>query len=148
MGTEDSPSLEVYKEGIPANLPDPEAGKKNFRKVLIGLGLVLVVLFSAYLLQQNAAARSAGQGSISGIVVSPQGQPLAGAEIFLSGSDAVVLSGADGRFLLEGVPAGEVAIIVAYQYIGQELRLTVEAGETVDAGTVTILPNLRLVESQ
>jgi len=148
MGTEDSPSLEIYKEGIPANLPDPEAGRKNFRKLLIGLGLVLIVLFAANLLRQNAAARSAGQGSISGTVVSPQGQPLAGAEVFLSGSDTLALSGADGRFLLEGVPAGEVAVIVAYQYIGQELRLTVKAGETADAGTVTILPNLRLVESQ
>ncbi len=147
MGTEDSPSLDMFKEGIPQNLPDPEAGKRNFRKVLIGLGVVLVLLFAAYLLQHAAAARSAGQGSIAGTVVSPEGQPLAGAEVFLSGSDAIVLSGADGRFLISGVPAGETAFIVAYQYIGQELRINVTAGQTAEAGTITVLPNQRLLEN-
>ena len=61
----------------------------------------------------QATVARAGLGSIQGLVFDSQGKPLIGAMISALGSSvAFALSGRDGRFLLEALPAGAYTLRV------------------------------------
>lgn len=49
---------------------------------------------------------------VSGVVRSPQGEPIPSAEILVQGSPARALTGPDGQFVLEGLPLGRQVLIV------------------------------------
>jgi Carboxypeptidase regulatory-like domain len=53
-----------------------------------------------------AAVRLAGTASVTGIVRSPAGQPLADAEVRVASAGFITTTGNDGRFSLGGLPAG------------------------------------------
>lgn len=69
---------------------------------------------------------------VVGTVVDAQSRaPLRGVDLVMDGQDLTALSGADGRFVLVGVPAGE-HVLVAHRIGYRTLRTTVSvaAGET------------------
>ena len=53
-----------------------------------------------------AAMRLAGTARVTGIVLSPAGQPLADAEVRVASAGFLTTTGSDGRFSLGGLPAG------------------------------------------
>jgi TonB-linked SusC/RagA family outer membrane protein len=95
------------------------------RAALCGLLLVGTCLM--------AAPAEAQTGSIAGQVSSAQGgQPLAAAQVYISGLDIGVLTQANGRFVLINIPAGTHRVTaerIGYQVATAEV--TVAAGTTV-----------------
>jgi hypothetical protein len=51
-------------------------------------------------------------GAIGGRVVAPDGTPVDGADVLIIGTARRARSGADGRFLVSGIPPGEVELLV------------------------------------
>lgn len=84
-------------------------------------GGLFVLLAVVPVAAQGAAGQSAGEvqpavaGRIVGRVVDAEtGQPLAGAQIAVVGTGLGTLSGVDGRYTLDSVPAGLQALRVTY----------------------------------
>jgi hypothetical protein len=69
----------------------------------------------------------AGQGSIRGLVLDTAGRPLVGAMVSALGSTvAFVLTGRDGRFLIDALPAGAYAVRVHLDGFAPSARRMVE----------------------
>jgi hypothetical protein len=69
----------------------------------------------------------AGQGSIRGLVLDTSGRPLVGAMVSALGSTiAFVLTGRDGRFLFDALPAGAYAVRVHLDGFAPSARRMVE----------------------
>lgn len=135
MSLEESPSLDVYKDGIPAKLPDLYRKQKIFRLVLAGLVILCLVLAFVKFNQEGYVALLSGRGSVTGVVYDDQGSPIA-AEVFVFGSNITGRADANGSFVLDGVPPGERIIVVAYRNVGREFPVTVRPGETSAIGQV------------
>lgn len=133
MAFEESPSLELYKEGMPSRLPDPSRKRRILWMWIAGLTILSVGLTFLNMAQSGALAIMTGKGSVSGIVYDEQGNPAV-AEVFVFGTDLSTRSDSSGRFVLNGVPAGPQVIVVAYRNIGREYTVQVMVGETVDMG--------------
>lgn len=75
-----------------------------------------------------------GAAVLSGLLVDDfTGQPLANARVTIQGSSVTGTTDAEGRFLLEGVPAGEQKLVVAVSnYAVRTLDLSVQANVDVD----------------
>ncbi len=90
-------------------------------------------LFAALLLLGAGGELAAQTGSIQGTVIDAQsGRALVGTQVSIPGTQRGVVAGAQGRYVLENVPAGEVTL--RFQIIGYELVdrvVTVQAGTTV-----------------
>ncbi len=92
--------------------------------------LVAVLLFLA----APDAALSQTTGSIAGEVVSEQDRPLSGVQVTLADAPQSTVTGANGRFLLTGVPVGERTVQVSVLgYASGEMTVTVVGGETAAA---------------
>jgi Carboxypeptidase regulatory-like domain len=75
----------------------------------------------------SATLARAGQGSIRGLVFDTNGRPLVGAMVSALGSTvAFVLTGRDGRFLLDALPAGAYAVRVHLDGFAPSVRRMVE----------------------
>ncbi|CAN5682371.1 SusC/RagA family TonB-linked outer membrane protein [soil metagenome] len=76
---------------------------------------------------------SAQTGTIRGTVVDAQsGRALVGTQVSVPGTQRGTVAGAEGRYVLENLPAGE--LVVRFQIIGYETTertVTVQAGETL-----------------
>ena len=79
---------------------------------------------------------SAQTGEIVGTVTDEESQAaVAGAELVVEGTDRWTLSGADGRFVLDGVPAGDRIIRVerlGYRPVRQGVSVPADGTEVVD----------------
>jgi hypothetical protein len=75
----------------------------------------------------EATVARAGMGSIRGLVLDTEGRPLVGAMVSALGSTvAFALTGRDGRFLFEALPAGAYAVRVHMDGFAPSLRRMVE----------------------
>jgi Carboxypeptidase regulatory-like domain len=75
----------------------------------------------------EATLARAGQGSIRGLVFDTSGRPLVGAMVSALGSTvAFVLTGRDGRFLFDALPAGGYAVRVHLDGFAPSVRRMVE----------------------
>ncbi|TVR64959.1 MAG: SusC/RagA family TonB-linked outer membrane protein [Gemmatimonadales bacterium] len=93
---------------------------------LIPLGLALVLGVSS----QPMAAQS--PGTVVGTITDTAGQPLSGVQIVAVGTQRGSISGADGRYTIAGVPAGERQIrATSLGYRAETRRVELAAGETV-----------------
>jgi outer membrane receptor for ferrienterochelin and colicins len=80
-------------------------------------------------------APPAQPGRVSGTITDDNAVPLAGAQVSLTGTGFGAMSGADGRYLISGVPAGSYALRV--QRLGHRARTI--AGIVVRAGEETTI---------
>ncbi|MFV1987807.1 MAG: carboxypeptidase-like regulatory domain-containing protein, partial [Gemmatimonadota bacterium] len=91
----------------------------------------------------NVAAQ---QGAVTGTVTDSETlQPIAGAQVFVSGTVLGTLSGAQGTYRLEGVPVGQTTItvrLIGYKELSQ--TVTVQAGQVATADFVAEQTALRL----
>src|SRR5687768_11277874 len=95
------------------------------KSVTLGLFAIGLVLGTDPVLAQNT-------GTIVGRVLSETEQPLVGVPVFLVGTSLGTLSGANGRYSLVNVPAGNYRLRV--ERIGTrtvEVAVTVQAGQSL-----------------
>lgn len=100
------------------------------------VGTAILLLVTALLLGATATPSAAqATGTIAGQVVATSTQrPLAGAQVSIPGTGIGGLTSDAGRYILAGVPAGEVTIQVQMIGYGQaERTITVAAGQSVAA---------------
>lgn len=82
-------------------------GRRRAQVVAIAAGLVVAVLTSG-----GEASGQAGKGRIEGVVRSEGGTPVAQAQVFVPDVGRGTLSDSQGRFTLEGLPAGRHVVHV------------------------------------
>jgi len=94
-------------------------------------------------MRSSSAELLVGTGTVTGRVVDEKNRPLE-ADIFVLRTSIEARSSEDGSFELQGVPAGQQAIVVAHQGAGREFSVVVVAGSRVDMGllqlTATAVP--------
>jgi len=139
MAFEESPSLGLYKDGLPPRLPDPSHKRRRVWALIIGLAVLSLVLAIFNMTQNGALAILTGTGDVTGTVYDDQGNPVV-AEVFVFGTTLSAQSDQAGRFELKGVPAGQQVVVVAYRNIGREYTVNVIAGQVVDMGKARFQP--------
>ncbi|HEY1848518.1 MAG TPA: carboxypeptidase regulatory-like domain-containing protein, partial [Opitutaceae bacterium] len=105
-------------------------------KLLVGTG---------YEARRNAegrylVVRAAAEGSVSGSLRLPDGSPAAGAHVLIASLKRSVLSDADGRFVLAGIPPGTYTVVAAesgFQVI-QMANVPVRAAANTSLETFTL----------
>ena len=106
---------------------------------LAGYSLVVAALLAMLVGAGPAAAQSTG--TIAGAVQQAEtGEALPGANVVVAGADLGAATDAEGRFIIEDVPAGDyelIASVLGYEETRQSV--TVAAGETTDV-TLTLGP--------
>ena len=142
MGFEDSPSLDLYKEGLPSELPDPSKQRKRMQIWIGALAGLVLILGVINLLQSDKGGLLTGTGTLTGTIVDNEGQPVQ-AEVFVVRSDVEAQTDRAGRFEIKGVPEGDQTVVVAYMFAGQEFPVRVKAGEAVDMGRIPIVTTPR-----
>jgi len=92
---------------------------RNARQALRGAIIMMVIALVACLtaLPVSAQAEADGGRIVGRVVDAESGRGLAGARLVLMGTQAGALSGIDGRFVINGVPAGTPATLVV-SYLG------------------------------
>lgn len=93
-----------------------------------------------FLLVLGLAVASAGRlqaqgtGRVAGTVRNEQGQPVASANVMIQGTRIGVVTGADGRYVIAGVPEGAHTVVASLLGYGDATQaVTVAAGQTVVA---------------
>jgi hypothetical protein len=87
----------------------------------------------------QATVARAGHGSIHGLVFDTQGKPLVGAMVSALGSSvAFALSGRDGRFLLESLPAGAYTLRVHLDGYAPSQRQMVDVRANASPSVVSV----------
>jgi TonB-dependent starch-binding outer membrane protein SusC len=92
----------------------------------------LVWLAACLLLPGEIAAQTTG--TVTGRVTDPTGQPIAGAQVYLAGTQRGQLTNQEGRFLIANVPVGDYdvrATIIGYGEMTR--RVSVSSGGTAVA---------------
>jgi TonB-linked SusC/RagA family outer membrane protein len=109
---------------------------------------LLSCLVAGVLLAGLAVPAVAQTGTVSGRVSESRfGQPLPGAAVEIDGTRLLVVTGADGRFEIAGVPAGSHSLVV--RHIGFSLArqtVTVQAGGTARVDLVLQVAPIALDE--
>jgi TonB-linked SusC/RagA family outer membrane protein len=101
--------------------------------------LTLLILFAVL----TPFAVSAQQGGrIAGTVTDAGGKPVSGVQVFVQGTNLGVLSGTDGKYLLDRIPAGTHTIVTRHIGYSDQTQRNVR----VTAGQVTNL-DFRVTES-
>lgn len=136
---EESPSLDLYKNGIPEKLPDPHRKKKIFWGAISLLVLMGLVLGGIRLSQNGTLDWIAGKGTLTGVVVDDFHRPVP-ADVYLIDLDRSTRCDESGRFTFEGIPAGVHTVLIAYNVAGREYPVKVYSGRTNDVGTLGFLP--------
>ncbi|WP_420441623.1 SusC/RagA family TonB-linked outer membrane protein [Candidatus Palauibacter sp.] len=107
-------------------------------------GALTATALSAWLF--IGAAPLLAQGAISGTVTDAESlAPVAGAQVFVAGTVIGTLSGLEGTYRLEGVPAGEQTVtvrLIGYHELSQ--TVTVESGQVATADFAVEQTALRL----
>ena len=92
------------------------------------------------------AAPLLAQGAVSGTVTDAESlAPVAGAQVFVAGTVIGTLSGANGTYRLDGVPAGEQTLtvrLIGYRELSQ--TVTVQSGQVATADFAVEQTALRL----
>ncbi|MBI5767363.1 MAG: carboxypeptidase-like regulatory domain-containing protein [Verrucomicrobia bacterium] len=107
---------------------------KLLRVVCPLVAAVISASFAAALLVSPARAQAtAGTGVVTGRVLNQStGQYLRTASVSIAGTSLATVSEAGGQFVLSGVPAGAVKLIVSYEGLDTaEIALSVAPGQTI-----------------
>ncbi|MGH7481265.1 MAG: TonB-dependent receptor domain-containing protein [Longimicrobiales bacterium] len=109
-------------------------GMQGLRRRAAGAQFRLgVALAAATLVPLPAVAQQTG--SVTGSVVSAEtGQPMAGVQLVVVGTNVGTVSTSEGRYLLTGVPVGEQTIAArSIGYTAEEVEVTVPSGGSATA---------------
>lgn len=139
------PSVSEIQEKVENNplleAPEPKKVNKTTRwlaRWLIAALAVLVLSLTAFrYLRSPSGQLMLGSGGVTGLAVNTDQQPVQ-AEVFIPGSDYSAQAGSDGLFELGNIPAGLQSVVIAYDGIGYEIRVEIEAGKTVNIGTIKL----------
>ena len=105
------------------------------------------VLSLALLLLPCLAVDAQQVGSISGRVTDQTGQPLAGVQVVVQGSDLGSLSSNTGRYEISAVPTGEAVVVArALGYVPAQQTVTISAGAPATADFVLQVSAINLEE--
>ena len=136
MQFDESPNLEQFKDGIPDAVPNPDAGRRKFRIVLLITFIVVTLIGLALVLKEtNTLAALTSTAVVRGHVVDENGLPFSG-EIFILGTDLKTQTDANGNFELSRVPSGDQVLIVADQLIGRDFSIQVITATTLELGEI------------
>lgn len=96
------------------------------------------ILPSLVLLALTATGVRAQQaGTITGLVTGPENQPLSAVTVIVDGTNLGVLTNAEGRYSITGVPAGQVVVVArGLGYETQQQTVNLQAGQTAVANFV------------
>jgi len=108
------------------------------RLVIIFLTMLAVLLVGLWATKDLGVAIPSETGSISGLAVDERLKPVQ-ANVSVLKTGLATQAGVDGVFKIDRVPAGAQHVIVAYQGVGHELKVVVEAGKTVQIGTIKLV---------
>ena len=144
MPLEESPSLEAYKNGLPGDSPGPSGAKQKVRAIIYVLIAIVLVLAAINYLESDKGELLRGKGTVVGFCIDQRGEPIT-ADIFISGLDVKTKADENGKFELRNVPSGMRTVVMAYDYIGVEVDVSIVAGTTLDLGQIRIPGNPRLV---
>ncbi len=133
MALQDAPSLEEFKDGY-KKLPDPGKGKQRAR-VLIGIIAVLILILAGVRFMQTL--QSTRTGTITGNAVDEAGDPIQ-VEVLVFDTNIHTVSDENGYFIVENIPAGEQAVIIAYDVIATEVVVEVSPSIENMLGMVTV----------
>ena len=137
MGFETSPSVDLYKNGLPDKLPDPPR-RRLIVRILLLVSIIVVILLSVISLMNGPVGNQLrGTGLISGRVIDVDGRPLP-ADVLILQSKKAVHTLADGTFTLSGIPAGERFLVATHQGQGVEIKINVVTGSTLAVGDIII----------
>ena len=139
------PSLDEIQEKVENNplaeAPEPKKVNKTTRWLarwlIAALALIVLSLTAFRYLRSPSGQLMLGSGSVTGLAVNSNQQPVE-AEVFIPGSDYFAQAGADGLFELGNIPAGVQSVVVAFDGIGYEIRVEIEAGKTVNIGKIEL----------
>lgn len=115
-----------------------------------GRGTILVLLLWAGVVLAGCAGDDAGTadtgpaasalGAVSGLVTDDEALPVADAHVEVAEHDVNATSAADGTFLLEALPAGNITLVVTHaEYENHTRPVQVQADEEVSV-TVPLVP--------
>jgi hypothetical protein len=113
--------------------------------VVLLVGLVVVALCAAgiivalVLLRAEIGFLVGATGTVSGTVVDAVYRPLQ-ADIYVQQTNLHARSDMNGRFEIQGVPAGPQSLVVAYGGRARTFPITVVGGESVQVGPLRYLP--------
>ena len=141
MSLEKSPSLDQFQDGMPSKLPDQKSKRKRIFTIMMTLVVIIITLGIINFLQSDTAAILSGTGTITGIVVDENGDPIE-AEIYVLGTKVDGLADSDGYFIIDGVPSGNQSIAVAYQGSGFEYPVFIQPGESTKLGEIRFISTL------
>ena len=139
MGFEESPSLDLYKEGLPDTLPDPGHRRKVVWAVILMLLVASAILGYLKLVHDGTIARLTGTGTVTGYVFDDVGVPVQ-AEVFVFRTNVAGQANEEGYFELDGIPVGEQILVFSYRNVGRESTVTVLKGRTTDLGRLHFQP--------
>lgn len=135
---EGTASLDQIEKEISNESPkEPSRRKNSLLPVILVLGMIMAGLVAVDWITSDNGQKSLGYGSVSGSIVNAQMTPVA-AEIFCLKSDVSTVASKDGTFILNGIPAGEQILIIAWQGMGREIPVTIIAGQTFSIGQVKV----------
>jgi hypothetical protein len=121
---------------VPYNHPARQGN--STRILLIALVILLVLLVVIWAGDILVMAMPSATGSVAGMAVDERLKPVQ-ASISVLKTGVTAQAGADGIFTLNNVPAGEQRLIVAYQGVGHEVAVVIEAGKTAEVGTIRLV---------
>jgi hypothetical protein len=137
MPLEDSPNVEIFKEGLSAKLPNPSGQRRQLRVVILGLLLVVLVLGVVKVANGPVGVVLRGTGEVQGRVSDDRGQPIA-ADIYILGTQRTTRCDANGTFALADVPAGKIALVANYRGQGVEQLIQLNVGTVLNIGEIRI----------
>jgi hypothetical protein len=130
----DSPKIDQFKKGLPKKLPDMAGRRKRQHIALASVVVLFLLLIGLQFIRSDQASVLAGVGTVKGMVVDELNLLPVSAEVFISGSDQMLQTDANGYFEISNVPAGPRTLIVAYRNTGREYQVNVTRGSTIDMG--------------
>jgi TonB-linked SusC/RagA family outer membrane protein len=93
------------------------------------------------------AALAAAQGTITGSITAVGGAPIQEARVLLVGTSLYAISGADGKYTIQRVPAGTAELrVLRVGYSEQKKSIALTNGQTVTADVVMTPTVVRLQE--